>query len=137
MQNGLNIEELVSQITDVILSRLGTGSPITDCDLHHDECFVKCPDRMHSIIASGGVRFGLTGAESEAAREVARYIDHTLLKPEATRDEYSRCAKKAHVMAFASVCINPIWVREAACALAVKRSEGLYRHRVSAGGERP
>jgi deoxyribose-phosphate aldolase len=122
MQNGLNIEDLVSQITDVILSRLGTGSPVTDCDLHHDECFVKCPERMRSIIASGGVRFGLTGAESEAAREVARYIDHTLLKPEATRDEVLKLCEEGARYGFASVCINPIWVREAACAL---RSSGV------------
>jgi deoxyribose-phosphate aldolase len=117
MPNELNIEELVSQITDVILSRLGAASNASDCDLHHDECFVKCPERMASIIASGGVRFGLTGAESEAARQVARYIDHTLLKPEATRDEILKLCEEGATYGFASVCINPIWVREAACAL--------------------
>ncbi|MEK6302461.1 MAG: deoxyribose-phosphate aldolase [Acidobacteriota bacterium] len=68
-------------------------------------------------MASGGVRFGLTGAESEAAREVARYIDHTLLKPEATRDEILKLCEEGARFGFASVCINPIWVREAACAL--------------------
>src|SRR5512144_694233 len=86
MQDDPNIEDLVSQINDVILSRLGV-SAATECRLHHDECFVQCPDRMRSLIDEGGVRFGLTGAESEAAREVARYIDHTLLKADATREE--------------------------------------------------
>lgn len=117
MQDDMNIEQLVSQITDVILSRLGTGSLTTECALHHDECFVKCPDRMQSILADGGVRFGLSGAESEAARQVARYIDHTLLKPEATRDEILQLCREGTQYGFASVCINPIWVREAACAL--------------------
>ena len=117
MQNHQNIEELVSQITDVILSRLGSGSYSGDCALDHDECFVKCPDRMHSLIAGGGVRFGLTGAESAAAREVAHYIDHTLLKPDATRDEILKMCEEGARFGFASVCINPIWVREAACAL--------------------
>lgn len=117
MPDELNIEELVSQITDVILARLGTSSASRECELHHDECFVKCPDRMRSLMASGGVRFGLTGAESEAAREVARYIDHTLLKPEANRDEILRLCEEGARFGFASVCINPIWVREAACAL--------------------
>lgn len=117
MPDELNIEELVSQITDVILSRLGAGTASRECELHHDECFVKCPDRMRSLMASGGVRFGLTGAESEAAREVARYIDHTLLKPEATRDEILKLCEEGARFGFASVCINPIWVREAACAL--------------------
>ena len=117
MQDELNIEELVSQVTDVILSRLGTNSGARECELHHDECFVKCPDRMRSLMSAGGVRFGLSGAESEAAREVARYIDHTLLKPEATRDEILKLCEEGARYGFASVCINPIWVREAACAL--------------------
>lgn len=116
MPDDQNIEDLVSQITEVILSRLGTSSA-AECQLHHDECFVKCPERMHSLIAEGGVRFGLTGAESEAAREVARYIDHTLLKPDATRDEILKVCEEGVRYGFASVCINPIWVREATCAL--------------------
>lgn len=115
MRDDANIEALVSQITDVILARLGSSA--SECHLHHDECFVKCPDRMHSLIADGGVRFGLTGAESEAAREVARHIDHTLLKPDATRDEILKVCEEGVRFGFASVCINPIWVREAACAL--------------------
>ncbi len=116
MKDDPNIESLVSQITEVILSRLGASST-TECGLHHDECFVKCPDRMHSLLAEGGVRFGLTGAESQAAREVARYIDHTLLKPDATRDEILKVCEEGVRYGFASVCINPIWVRESACAL--------------------
>ena len=117
MQNSADIEKLVSQITDVILSRLGSGGLASECAVYHDECFVKCPDRMHSLIASGGVRFGLSGPESEAARQVARYIDHTLLKPDATRDEILKLCEEGARYGFASVCINPIWVREAACAL--------------------
>jgi deoxyribose-phosphate aldolase len=117
MRDDVNIEELVSQITDVILSRLSSGTLATECAVSHDECFVKCPDRMKSIIAGGGVRLGLTGAESEAARQVARYIDHTLLKPEATRDEVLRMCEEGARYGFASVCINPTWVRESACAL--------------------
>jgi deoxyribose-phosphate aldolase len=116
MRDDSNIEALVSQITDVILSRLGTTAA-GDCGTHHDECFVKCPDRMRSLLDGGGVRFGLSGAESEAAREVARYIDHTLLKADATREEILKVCEEGVRYGFASVCINPTWVREAACAL--------------------
>lgn len=116
MPDNFNIEELVSQITDVILSRMGTGSH-AECAVYHDECFVKCPDRMHSLLESGVARFGLSGLESEAARQVARYIDHTLLKPDATRDEILKICEEGARYGFASVCINPTWVRDAACAL--------------------
>jgi len=116
MQDNPNIEALVSQITDVILARLGAGSN-AECAVYHDECFVKCPDRMHSLIDSGVARFGLSGLESEAARTVAHYIDHTLLRPDATRDEILKLCEEGASYGFASVCINPTWAREAACAL--------------------
>ncbi|MEW6208002.1 MAG: deoxyribose-phosphate aldolase [Acidobacteriota bacterium] len=48
---------------------------------------------------------------------MALYIDHTLLKPDATRDEILKLCEEGARYGFASVCINPVWVREAACAL--------------------
>src|SRR5215475_8649813 len=118
MTDELNIEALVSEITDVLLSRLAEGtSSASDCALHHDECFIKCPDRMQSLLASGVARFGLSGAESAAARQVARYIDHTLLKPDATRSEILKICEEGVSFGFASVCLNPTWAREASCAL--------------------
>jgi deoxyribose-phosphate aldolase len=118
MDDRNRLEELVSRVTDAIMSRLGTGAPeASDCERYHDECFIKCPERMHSILSTGNVRLGVSGPESEAARQVARYIDHTLLKPEATRDNILTLCEEAARYGFASVCINPTWVREAACAL--------------------
>jgi deoxyribose-phosphate aldolase len=72
---------------------------------------------MHAIVADGQVRLGLSGPESAAARDVARYIDHTLLKPDASRDEILKLCEEAAAYGFASVCVNPYWAREAACAL--------------------
>jgi deoxyribose-phosphate aldolase len=45
---------------------------------------------------------------------MARYIDHTLLKPEATADEIDQLCREAEQYHFASVCINPTWVKRAA-----------------------
>ena len=39
--------------------------------------------------------------------EIARLIDHTLLKPEATRDEIHNLCNEALKYGFASVCVNP------------------------------
>lgn len=41
--------------------------------------------------------------------DVARLIDHTLLKPEATRDEIRRICAEAREYKFASVCTNGCW----------------------------
>lgn len=41
----------------------------------------------------------------------AKYFDHTLLKPEATEDQVRKVIAEAKEYDFASVCINPYWVR--------------------------
>ena len=46
--------------------------------------------------------------------DIAKYIDHTLLKPEATEKQIYQLCQEAREYKFASVCINPMWV--AMCA---------------------
>lgn len=41
---------------------------------------------------------------------VAKLIDHTLLKPAATRQDIQRLCEEARKYGFFSVCINPVWV---------------------------
>lgn len=41
---------------------------------------------------------------------VAKLIDHTLLKPAATRQDICRLCEEARQYGFFSVCINPVWV---------------------------
>ncbi|MEW6733200.1 MAG: deoxyribose-phosphate aldolase [Acidobacteriota bacterium] len=45
---------------------------------------------------------------------MAQFIDHTLLKPEATRAEIRKLCGEAAQHHFASVCVNPAWVKECA-----------------------
>jgi deoxyribose-phosphate aldolase len=45
---------------------------------------------------------------------LARMIDHTLLKANATKSEVTTLLEEAKKYQFASVCINPVWVRTAA-----------------------
>lgn len=47
-----------------------------------------------------------------------KYIDHTLLKPEATSAQIARLCAEARENHFASVCVNPTWVALAAKELA-------------------
>ena len=49
--------------------------------------------------------------------ELAKMIDHTLLKPEATKNQVAILVKEAKEFSFASVCINPTWVKFAAMEL--------------------
>lgn len=42
--------------------------------------------------------------------DIAKYIDHTLLKPTAERKDIEKLCKEAREYNFASVCVNPCWV---------------------------
>lgn len=50
-------------------------------------------------------------------KNVAGIIDHTLLKPEATEADIDRICKEAIEYEFASVCVNPSFVKQSALAL--------------------
>jgi deoxyribose-phosphate aldolase len=52
---------------------------------------------------------------------LAAVIDHTLLKPDATRGDIDRLCAEAVQFGFATVCINPTWVPHAAHALTGSR----------------
>ena len=41
---------------------------------------------------------------------LAKYIDHTLLKPQATRTDIEKLCQEAKQYGFFSVCVNPYWV---------------------------
>jgi len=46
-------------------------------------------------------------------KHLAKYIDHTLLKPESTNGEIITLCNEAKQYEFAAVCINPHWVKVA------------------------
>ena len=59
-------------------------------------------------------------------------IDHTLLKPDATRQEIEELCREAAQFKFATVCVNPAWVALAARLLAGTRRRRLLGRRLSA-----
>ena len=53
--------------------------------------------------------------------KISKYIDHTLLKANATKSQILTLCDEAKQYDFASVCVNPCWV--SACAEALKGSD--------------
>jgi deoxyribose-phosphate aldolase len=49
-----------------------------------------------------------------ASSDIAKYIDHTLLRPDATLDEITTLCQEATEFGFATVCVNPCYVRHCA-----------------------
>jgi deoxyribose-phosphate aldolase len=88
----------------------GTCDPCTACGL----CVERRPDDVESIIASGADRISAGSGLSDVRRSLAGMIDHTLLKPTATRDEIVSLCDEAKRYQFASVCVQPCHVSLAA-----------------------
>ncbi|MEO8096111.1 MAG: deoxyribose-phosphate aldolase [Acidobacteriota bacterium] len=56
----------------------------------------------------------LQQAKFSQAQSLAKFIDHTLLRPAATADEIRTLCREAREYGFAAVCVNPYWVELAA-----------------------
>ena len=115
MASDVDLARLVEIITEEVLAATGQAARPEQCGCHAVlyEC---CPDRLRGLIDAGATRLGLH-ASGGPAGEVAAMIDHTLLKPEATRAEIEALCREAREFRFATVCVNPTWVALAASRL--------------------
>jgi deoxyribose-phosphate aldolase len=100
---------LVDRIVRAVLAQMGGGADEPPCACHAAPggC---CPDRLGRLVGQGAARFGLQAGTNLYPREIARTIDHTLLKPEATRAQIEQLCAEAREHGFATVCVNPTWV---------------------------
>lgn len=125
------LDRLVAQIGDEILARLGGGNGVPPAagveglnlpDAACPGCVQRCPEtcaaNTRRVIAAGADRISAGERLTRLDPDIARLIDHTLLKPDATRDDIVRLCREAREYGFAAVCVNPYWVALAAAELA-------------------
>jgi deoxyribose-phosphate aldolase len=110
------LRRLLEVIVDEVALAMAPGPIRTACGCHAVlyEC---CPDRVRGVLDAGATRLGLHASGGRPG-EVAGLIDHTLLKPDATRSDIERLCDEAAAFHFATVCVNPTWVALAARRLA-------------------
>ena len=78
-----------------------------------------CPEEVDSIVRAGACRVGVGGCPNPTQLgQLATYLDHTLLKPDATVAQIDELCGEALEHGFASVCVNGSWVRRCAEVLA-------------------
>ncbi|HSC26637.1 MAG TPA: deoxyribose-phosphate aldolase [Vicinamibacterales bacterium] len=110
-----DFERLVEIVTEEVLAASRTGGPPVTCACHAvlQDC---CPDRLRGVLDAGATRIGVHAA-GRVPDGIAAMIDHTLLKPDATREDIERLCREAAEFRFATVCVNPVWVALAAARL--------------------
>jgi deoxyribose-phosphate aldolase len=84
---------------------------------------VTLPKTVNNIVEVGAERIaaGMGIGNSIADKNLAKKIDHTMLKPDATPDEIKTLCEEAKKYNFASVCINPCYV--SLCSKLLKDTE--------------
>ena len=99
-------QQLIDAVTREVLSALAAGADIC-----------RTPEQVRNVVANGAHRVSFHGAAADVPLDLARYIDHTLLTPEASAADIDQLCAEAAECRFASVCINPVWVRRATANL--------------------
>ena len=102
----LDREVLIELITREVLSTLARRA---------DRC--ETPEGVRQVVVNGADRVAFHGDASQVPIDLARYIDHTALKPETTADDIDQLCEEAEQYTFASVCVNPAWVKRASTNL--------------------
>lgn len=113
------VEQLVEIITREVLIAIAeqqqqAAAPAgTQCkhDCADGLCVHTCFDQAGMVVEAGAERLSSTIGGIPDDTSLARMIDHTLLKPDATPDQIAQLCFEARKYRFASVCVNPAWVK--------------------------
>jgi len=125
--NSAELDQLVAQIGEEILARvsrpaLSKAEGLNIPDLVCPGCTQRCPQtcalKTKEIVAMGADRVSASERLTNIDSSIARLIDHTILKPDATRADVVKVCQEARKYQFASVCVNPYWVPLVAAELA-------------------
>ncbi len=107
----MNRQQLISQIVeDVLKEKDASHAYCKDGVCTDGMCVIHNKEGVKNIVSNGATRVS-AGVGVDAAGgvepDLARMIDHTLLKPEATVEQVEKLCAEAKKFHFASVCINP------------------------------
>jgi deoxyribose-phosphate aldolase len=108
------IEAITRQVMATFAAADGPGPDGANCATCSGGCAARCAPRVAEVVAGGASRVSYSGEAGHVPVNLAKYIDHTLLRPDATASDIDRLCAEAMKHGFASVCINPVWVSRAA-----------------------
>ena len=83
----MNKDELIDKITEQVMLKLNEKSGLKNIPNQEKQNILPIP-----------------------LAELAKYIDHTLLKPDSTAEQFDQLCKEALMYKFKSVCVNSSWV---------------------------
>ncbi|MCB2222602.1 MAG: deoxyribose-phosphate aldolase [Actinobacteria bacterium] len=106
-------DAIVEAVTREVLAAL-TGEAWDHYLACIGDCAAHSSDQVRDVVAAGATRISFNGSGADVPTDLAGYIDHTLLKADASAKDIDRMCDEAVTYKFASVCVNPAWVRRVA-----------------------
>jgi deoxyribose-phosphate aldolase len=102
------LERIIEQVTHQVLM-------LVQQEQHGEEGAPLSNDnylnRVQPVVRAGADRIASTLGAAPTDGSLSHLIDHTLLKPDATQDEIAQLCYEARKHSFASVCVNPSYVK--------------------------
>ena len=110
----INVDKAtILRLIDEVLKETNAHACCKDGVCSDNLCLVHNQEGVSNIVKSGADRItaGVGVRSGGFDTSIARMIDHTLLKPEATKQQIEELCAEAKEYNFASVCINPSFVK--------------------------
>jgi deoxyribose-phosphate aldolase len=120
------LERIIEQITHQVLVLVKDGHAVGSAGDPEDHTALSAGDyvdHVQPVLTAGADRVACTLGVAPTDGSLSHKIDHTLLKPDATQDEIARLCYEARKYDFASVCVNPSYVK--LCADLLKGTDVL------------
>jgi deoxyribose-phosphate aldolase len=96
-------QEDLERIARELAKLIGTGTA-------HGPGVADSPDTARRFLDLGAQRISNGPSSGRVPEDITRYIDHTLLRADATAEEILKLCTEAREFGFAAVCVNPVWV---------------------------
>ncbi|GAB4183273.1 MAG: hypothetical protein Kow00108_20290 [Calditrichia bacterium] len=115
-----DLEKIVNKVTELLK---GQDRPAAHGEACNNEMICKCgvhvaktESSLRHFMEIGVDRFGYNDKHGGdcVPEDIARCIDHTILKPDATEQDIKKLCEEAAEYQFASVCVSPSYVPLAA-----------------------
>jgi deoxyribose-phosphate aldolase len=104
------VEAIVTAVTRQVIAAL-TGEAAAECLMCQGDCASHSSGKVREVVAAGASRISFNGTGADVPTDLAAFIDHTLLRADAAATDIDRMCDEARRYGFASVCVNPSWVK--------------------------
>lgn len=105
-----DLERIAARL-NAMLEKAGIADTVTATIRPTGPSIATSPETARKFINLGVGRLTTGPSPGEIPKDIAAFIDHTLLKPDTAINDIRKLCAEAKEFGFAAVCVNPVWVK--------------------------